>query len=152
MSSTVPDGDRVFLDTNILVYCADNGDPDRQQLCRQFVHRLRSQHRAVISTQVLQEFYVVATRKAGVDSLSAKAICGNLRHMPSVTVTADLIEQAIDCHLSDQLSFWDALIVVSARSAGCAFLLSEDLNPGQTIRGLRIVEPAGAATLLSLEE
>ena len=135
---------RVFLDTNILVYCCDTSAPERQQRCRDLVSHLRSQRRAVISTQVLQEFYVVATRKAGINPQQARAICRNLRHLPTVTVTPDLIEQAIDCHQTDQLSFWDALIVVSAQSAGCTELLTEDLNASQTIRGLRIVDPSEA--------
>lgn len=136
---------RTFIDTNILVYCSDSGDPQRQQHCRQLVSHLRSQHRAIISTQVLQEFYVVATCKTGIAPAQAKAICRNLRNMPIVTVTPDLVEQAIDCHQADHISFWDALIVVSARSAGCTVLLSEDLNAGQTIRGLRVVAPADTA-------
>lgn len=140
-----PDG--IFLDTNVLVYCSDSGEPERQERCRRLVRHLRSQHRAVISTQVLQEFYVVATRKAGIAPLKAKAISSNLRQMPTVTVTPELIEQAIDCHQADQLSFWDALIVVTACSAGCAYLLTEDLNPGQSIRGLTVVNPAEADSL-----
>ena len=83
------DPGRVFLDTNILIYCADRGDPARQQHCRHLVRTLRSRHRAVISTQVLQEFYVVATRKAGVDPQTAKAMCINLGRMPTITVTPD---------------------------------------------------------------
>ena len=143
------DPGRVFIDTNILVYCADRGDSQRRQRCRELVRHLRSQHRAVISTQVLQEFYVVATAKAGVDPVKAKAICANLGQMPTVTVTSNLIEQAIDCHQSARISFWDALVVVSARNADCTHLLTEDLNPGKAIAGVRVVHPTDADPFLS---
>jgi len=71
----------------------------------------------------------------------------DFRRLPTITVTPDLIEGAIDCHQADHISFWDALIVVAAESAGCAVLLTADLNAGQTIRGVRIVDPADGAAL-----
>ena len=135
---------RVFLDTSVLVYCSDTDDPQRQQRSRRLLGSLRPQHRAVISTQVLQEFYVVATRKAGISPPQAREICRHLSQLPTVTVSPDLVDQAIDCHQTHHISFWDALIVVSARSAGCTVLLSQDLNPGQDLDGLLVVHPASA--------
>ena len=138
---------RVFLDTNILIDCADRHDPVRQQLCRTHLLALQESGRAVISTQVLQEFYVVATRKLGLPPGPAREFVADLRQLPTVTVTPDLIEQAISCHQADRISLWDALIVAAASSAGCTVLLSADLSADQTIRGLRITDPTEAASL-----
>lgn len=147
-SSTVSDpvsgsaaATRVFLDTNVLVDCADRHDLDRQQLCRAHLLGLQESGRAVISTQVLQEFYVVATRKLGLRADQAGGFVSDFRRMPIVTVTPELVEQAITCHQADRISFWDALIVVSASSTGCTVLLTGDLNAGQAIRGLRVADP-----------
>ncbi len=109
---------RVFLDTNVLVDCADRHDPHRQQLCRAHLLALQKSGRAVISTQVLQEFYVVATRKLGLRADQPGGFVSDFRRMPVVTVTPELVEEAITCHQADHISFWDALIVVSASSAG----------------------------------
>lgn len=135
-------GPAVFLDSNILGYCADDHEPERQQLCRRHLHDLRSAGRAVISTQVLQEFFVTGTGKLGLSVPHARRLVSEFRRLPTVTVTPDLVEQAIDCHQSDRIAFWDALIIVAAASAGCGTVLTEDMNPGQTIRGVRIVPPS----------
>ena len=132
----------VFLDTNVLIYTADRHDPVRQQRCRSHLKALRASGRAVISTQVRQEFYVVAIRKLGIAPPKAREILTDLRQIPTVSVTPDLIDQAIACHQADRISFRDALIIAAAGSAGCATLLSEDLNAGQTILGVRIESPS----------
>ena len=138
---------RVFFDTNILVDCADQHDLDRQRLCRTHLLALQASGRVVISTQVLQEFYVVSTRKLGLSSGQAREFLADFRRLPTVTVTSDLIEHAIDCHEADHISFWDGLIVVAAENAGCSALLTADLNAGQTIRGVRVVDPADETVL-----
>lgn len=143
--TTAPD--LVFLDSSILVDCADGHDPARQQLCRSHLRALRNADRAVVSTQVLQEFFSVATGKLGLSVDHARELVHGFRHLPTVVVTPDLIEQAIGCHQADGISFSDALIVVAAASAGCAALLSGDLNAGQTIRGVRVISPADAAAI-----
>ena len=147
--TSASDAERVFLDTNVLVYTVDQTEHQRRHRCRDLLGRLRSSGRAVISTQVLQEFYVVTRRKAGIADQRAAAMFRNLRQLPTVTVTPDLIDQAIACHQADRIAFWDALVVVSAASAGCAAVLSEDLNAGQTIQGVQVVDPATAESLFA---
>ena len=131
----------VFVDTNIIVYTLDNNDPKKRDRCRNFLATVHKEGTGVISTQVLQEFYVVATRKLGVEPQLAKEILHALQNLTLVTVTPQLIGAAIDCSRVHQLSFWDALIVVSAESARCGELWTEDLNHGQVIRGVRIHNP-----------
>lgn len=96
---------------------------------------------AVISTQVLQEFYVASTVKLGVGPLTAKGLVHAFENMEAVCVDPYLIREAIDVSILNILSFWDALIVAAAASARCEALYSEDLNAGQIIRGVRIENP-----------
>lgn len=130
-----------FLDTNILIYQLDARDPVKQGRCRGIVKALASSHEAVISTQVLQEFYVACTTKLKVKPLLVKAIMHGFENMEVVTVGAELISEAIDTSLQYQLSFWDALGVVAAESAKCKYLLTEDLNEGKIVRKVRIQNP-----------
>jgi predicted nucleic acid-binding protein len=132
---------KVFLDTNILVYAQDGRAPKKQKRSREIITTLVEQDAGVVSTQVLQEFYVAATRKLGVDPLAAKAVLKTLSMFEMVQVTPALIDEAVDGSILNRISFWDALVVVSAASSGCGQIYSEDLNPGQRIRGVEIFNP-----------
>lgn len=136
-------GSRVFLDTNVLVYAADPRFPARRKTARKLMTSLKEQsdRQGVVSTQVLQEFYIVATTKLDLPPQAAKAAIHALGHYDVVTITAGLIAEAIDCSIVSQLSFWDALIVSAAESACCETLVTEDLQAGQVLRGVRIVNP-----------
>jgi len=132
---------RVFLDSNVLVYAQDAGSAKKQRVSREVIARLSSSAEGVISTQVLQEFYVAATRKLGVPPLAAKGILKTFAVFDTIQVSPALIQDAIDCSILNQLSFWDALILAAASAAGCGVVLSEDLNPGQQILGVRVENP-----------
>lgn len=132
---------KIFVDTNILVYAADGSEPMKQKTSRMLLKALRNEQSGVISTQVLQEFYVTAVKKLGIDSITTKSIVHALRNFETVVVDEDLIEEAIDCSVLNRLSFWDSLVVVSAEKAHCHVLWTEDLNHGQVIRGVRIENP-----------
>ena len=132
---------KVFLDTNILCYSMDHGDKRKMKASRKLLERMQAEGKGVISTQVLQECYMTATKKLGMDALHAKGIIASFEHFEIVTVTGSLIREAIDCQILHRISFWDALIVVAAESARCDRLWTEDLNMGQIIRGVRIENP-----------
>jgi predicted nucleic acid-binding protein len=132
---------KFFVDTNILVYTLDQNDPVKQQTSRALLRQSPTQNNAVISTQVLQEFYVTATQKLRVSPLLAKNILRTLQKIETISITPALIEQAIDCSILNQISFWDALIAVSAESSRCEILLTEDLNNGQLISGVLVQNP-----------
>jgi predicted nucleic acid-binding protein len=132
---------KVFIDTNILVYSLDQADSAKQKRCRECIKILGKENNGVISTQVMQEFYVASTVKLGADPLIVKDILRSFERFETVGVTPELIREAIDCSIINRLSFWDALIVVSAESARCEILWTEDLNPGQVIRGVRVENP-----------
>jgi len=132
---------RIFVDTNILVYSLDQFDPQKQSQCRTLLKSLKGDLRGVISTQVMQEFYVAATKKLSADPLLVKDILHSFQRFETVIITPEFIKDAIDCSLINRLSFWDALIIVAAESANCEKLWSEDLNDGQIIRGVCIENP-----------
>lgn len=132
---------KVFVDTNILIYSLDQSNPGRQKKARSCLEQMQNEEEGVISTQVMQEFYVAATKKLGVEPLTAKGILRLFENFEVVVVTASLIKDAIDCHILNQISFWDALIVMTAESAQCEKIWTEDLNDGQTIQGVRIENP-----------
>ncbi|RLC21762.1 MAG: PIN domain nuclease [Deltaproteobacteria bacterium] len=132
---------KIFIDTNILVYTMDKHDTAKQQKCRGLLKSLAQDNLGVISTQVLQEFYVVATKKLKVDPLAAKDILASFEYFEIIAVTPQFIKDAIDISIINMISFWDALIVASAEHAKCSVILTEDLNHGQIIRGVKINNP-----------
>ena len=132
---------KTFIDTNVFLYSVDGRDPRKQRRAREVLRKLLSENGGVISTQVLQEFYVAATRKLGIAPLVAKSLLEPFSALEVVTVDMDLIREAIDCSILNQISFWEGLIVVSAEKARCARVWTEDLNTGQAIRGVRIENP-----------
>jgi predicted nucleic acid-binding protein len=132
---------KAFVDANILVYAQDADAPRKRRLCRELITRLAASGDGVISTQVMQEFFVAATRKLGVAPLAAKGILKTFTVFEIVQVTPALIHDAIDCAILNQLAFWDALILAAAAAAGCATVYSEDLNAGQTVLGVTIQNP-----------
>ena len=132
---------KVFGDTNILVYSMDVHELARMKKSRAMLKRLKKEMYGVISTQVLQEFYVTATKKLLADPIIVKDIIRSFENFEVVTITPAIIEDAIDCSILNRISFWDALIVSAAEWAKCAVLWTEDLNPGQVIRGVKIENP-----------
>lgn len=132
---------KAFLDTNIVVYAQDVDAPDEQRRCREIIATFGQSGDGVISTQVLQEFYVAATRKLGMQPLAAKAVLKTLSLFEVVQVSPGLIQEAVDCSILNELSFWDALVLAAASAAGCVTIYSEDLNAGQTILGVKVENP-----------
>ena len=132
---------KIFIDTNILVYAMDEDEPAKQTRCRELLASLGNSSQGVISTQVLQETFVATTRKLNVEPLKARAVLQSLQVLEIVTITSSLIFTAIECSHRDQLSFWDALIITAAAHAKCETIWTEDLNAGQIIQGVHIVNP-----------
>lgn len=132
---------KVFLDTNVLVYASDHDSPGKMRTARALMQRVASDGGGVVSTQVIQEFFVAATRKLAIEPLKAKAIVATFHPLELVTVCLDDITDAIDGHILWQISFWDALILRAAERASCSIVYSEDLNPGQLYGGVEVRDP-----------
>ena len=133
--------DRSFFDTNILIYADDADAGPKRNLALDLLNNHIRAGTAVLSTQILQEYYSVATRKLGISHEVARRKVELLGRLDLVQVDLDLILAAIDIQRLHSLSFWDALVVRSAVVSGCTVLLSEDLQDGRLIDGLRILNP-----------
>lgn len=134
---------RTFFDTNILLYLFDASYPEKKARAQEVLEEEVGADRAVLSTQVLQEFYVNATRKLAtpLSHEVAESRVRDFASLPLVQVDAVLILAAIARSRSMSFSFWDALIIESALSAGADLLLTEDLQHGQAFEGLRVEDP-----------
>jgi len=133
--------DRFFVDTNVLVYANDRSSPRKKERAREIISEAFSTRCGCVSTQVLQEFFVVAVRKAGIPHANARSQVAELSRLQTVLIDSDLVLGAIDLHLLHQLSFWDALIIKSASAGGCRTLYTEDMNHGQLIDGVHLTNP-----------
>jgi predicted nucleic acid-binding protein len=132
---------KIFIDTNIFIYTLDQKDEKKRDLARKIVKKVVESHQPVISTQVIKEFYVVASNKLKADPIVVKNIIHNFHNMEIVNNDLELIEQAIDISILSQLSFWDSLVIAAAEKANCEYVLSEDLNSGQSYRGVKVLNP-----------
>jgi predicted nucleic acid-binding protein len=134
---------RVFVDTNVLVYQLDQREPDKQVQARSWLDHLWGTQAGRTSFQVLQEFYITVTRKLepGLEPEAARKIVRALWAWRPVSVDERIFTDAWSIQDRFQLSWWDALIVSAARSAECPYLLTEDLQHGQDLDGVRVVSP-----------
>lgn len=132
---------RSFFDTNVLVYSDDADTPDKRERALEVLARCRLDGSGVLSTQVLQEYFVTATRKLGVEPAIARRKVELLARFDLVPLGLTDILGAVDLHRLHGLSFWDALIVRAAQQAACSVLYTEDLQHGRRFDGLEIVDP-----------
>ena len=135
--------DRVFVDTNVFVYLFDGDTPDKQSVARELVAELSKNAILVLSTQVLQEFYVSVLRKLEkpLPPRQAQQATEELSAYTVVQVDTPLIFRAIELSQSETVSFWDALIIRAAMEAGCVRILSEDLQDGRSFGDTRVANP-----------
>jgi predicted nucleic acid-binding protein len=135
--------DRAFLDTNVLVYSVDESPAEIVKHARAVELLSQQADDLVVSTQVLQEFYVVSTRKLAhplSEERAARAVRG-IAKLDVVGIDVPLVLAAVDTSRAAKVSLWDALIIEAASRAGCDRVLSEDLSAGQVISGVRIENP-----------
>ena len=132
---------RSFFDTNVLVYADDKAAPAKQHRSVELVAEHRRAGTGVVSLQVLQEYFVTATRKLSVDVRLARRKVELLAEFDVAAPDVADILAAIDLHRLHGFSFWDALILRAAKQAGCSVLLSEDFQESREIDGVRVVNP-----------
>lgn len=134
--------ERTFVDTNVWVYAVDRADPAKQARAIELLSPANAGS-IVTSAQVLGEFYTTVTRKLArpVGQDEAATMVDQMRRLPVVEITADGVTAAIAGSRTWRLSYWDALIVVAAQTAGCTRLLSEDLADGATYGSVRVRTP-----------
>lgn len=132
---------RSFFDTNILVYTDDDDAPAKQRVARELWHEHRREGTGVVSLQVLQEYFVTVTGKLKHDTRKARRKVELLAEFDVAVPEVSDIIAAIDLHRLHGFSFWDALVLRSAKQSGCRVLLTEDFQDGSEIDGVRVLNP-----------
>jgi predicted nucleic acid-binding protein len=132
---------RSFLDTNILVYTDDHDTPKKRDRALEFVARARLEGWGVVSTQVLQEYFVAATMKLRVPVAIARRKVELFGRLNLVQIDLPDVLGAIDLRRLHTVGFWDALILRAAQRAGCVTLFTEDLQHGARFDGVEVVNP-----------
>jgi predicted nucleic acid-binding protein len=131
----------VFVDSNVLIYAVDQGNPGKHEVARLWRAELWKSRRGRTSFQVLQEFYANVIRKWPASRDEARAEVRNLLAWRPVMVDEQILEDAWRLQDRNLLSFWDALIVAAAKASSCRYLLTEDLQPDQDFDGVVVVNP-----------
>ena len=143
MSAEAKGRERLFVDSNLFVYAYDQSAGRKREVARDLIAELWETRSGCASVQVLQELFVNLTRKVP-NPLSTREAASLVRDISAWTIhspgSGDVLS-AIDLHERSGVSFWDAMILTSARTLGCRTLYSEDLNAGQSYDGVRVVNP-----------
>jgi len=131
-----------FLDTNVLVYAYDPGDPHKQRIAQDLVRKALA-GAILVSTQVLGEFAVTLLHKAVPAALpeGVTAVLDALAPIRVVVCDRDVVRRAVEVRAEYGLHFYDGMIVAAAERGGCARIWSEDLNAGQKYFGIPVENP-----------
>jgi predicted nucleic acid-binding protein len=135
--------DRVFVDTNVLVYSRDASEPPKQKQAMAWMARLWSEQTGRLSFQVLNEFYVTVTNKLqpGMDRPSAREDVRSLLAWRPIPLDIRVVEGAWRIQDRYKLSWWDALIVSAAQVSDCRYLLTEDLQETRNMGNVEVINP-----------
>lgn len=136
-------GDRVFVDTNVIVYAYDKDAGKKHRIAADIMKDLWRSGRGTISTQILQEFFVTLTKKisAPMDISVVRETIRRLSKWDVAIIDVDTIIRATELQERYNYSFWDSLVVAAAIASGVRTIFSEDLSDGQTIEGITIKNP-----------
>ncbi|MDD2713162.1 MAG: PIN domain-containing protein [Simplicispira sp.] len=137
----MPTGPIVFVDTNVLIYADDTRDAVKQARARAWLLALWQQRAGRLSTQVLSAYYVNVTRKLGLAQGDARAKVRRFQVWQPWQIDHQTVETAWGVEARFGLSYWDSLIVAAAAQSGCSHLLSEELQHGQQIDAVTILNP-----------
>ena len=135
--------DRIFLDTNVMVYTLDSGSLIKQEKAKELLNQFYSNRNYRISTQVVQEFCNVCLKKV-IPTVPEKKLSEFVSTLPPdqvETVNINTITRALSIKEHFNYSLWDSLIIASAILAGCNILYTEDMHPNQIVDDLKIVNP-----------
>lgn len=136
---------RSFIDTNVLIYAEASDAPAKQQLALSLLKQLYESAQGVLSTQVLQEYCNVALKKLKLPAQHVRAQLELYAQFEIVQVSPAIIHAGLDLHQTRSIGFFDAIIMASAHAAGCAVVYSEDMNAGEVMAGVQIINPFAVA-------
>jgi len=132
---------RSFVDTHILVYAEASDAPLKQRAALSLLKGLFDEGLGVLSTQVLQEYCNVALKKLKLPAAYVRSQLDFYEQFEVVQVTPAIIHAGLDLHQTRSVAFFDAIVLASAHAAGCDRLWTEDMNAGEVVNGVRIVNP-----------
>ncbi len=132
---------RSFIDTNVLVYAEASDAPYEQRSALDLLKRLYEQGLGVVSTQILQEYCNVALKRLKLPAQYVRSQLDLYEQFELVQVTPAIIRAGLDLHQTRSVAFFDAIVLASARAAGCSVLWTEDMNAGEVVNGVRISNP-----------
>ena len=132
---------RSFVDTNILIYADASDEQVKQRAALALIKQLYDSACGVLSTQVLQEYCYVALKKLRLPVQHIRDQLDLYEQFEVVQVTPSIIRAGLELRQTHSVGFYNVIIIASAQIAGCSVLFSEDLNTGETIAGVRIVNP-----------
>ena len=133
--------ERSFIDSNILVYTDDAAFPEKQEIAMALLETGWNSGNIILSTQVLQEYFSAVTRKLAVSAETAQRKIELLGCLDIVSIQHQDILRAIEIHRLNKFSFWDSLIIRMAQKTSCNILYSEDMQHGQKVGDVKIVNP-----------
>ena len=135
--------ERIFVDTNVLVYTRDSSEKLKQRRAGEWMKQLWATQSGRLSVQVLQEFYVTVTQKLkpGMTRAAAREDVRNLSKWRAVGSSPELLEVAWRVQDDFRVSWWDSLIIAAALRTDCRYVLTEDLDDGTELDGVRIIDP-----------
>ena len=143
----------ISFDSNILVYAADSGAGQRHGVAVDLIERSIRRGNCIQTLQSFCEFFSVVTRKSGIETGAAAAFVEGWRSVVLVeAATPDDLSAAMRAVAMYRIGFWDAILWATARRAGVRTLFSEDFQDGQTIEGVRILNPFAAHNATSIEQ
>ena len=132
---------KIFLDTNILAYIFDSRDIAKKTKAKELFSKLVIENNCMISTQVLQELFNVMTKKLKYSKEDAQKIITSLLNLNVHQVSTTDIQMAMKISSESQFTIYDSLIIAAAKAESCKIVYSEDLNAGQVVEGVKIVNP-----------
>lgn len=136
-------GDKVFVDTNVIVYAYDKDAGEKHRVAAEIMKELWRSGLGTISTQILQEFFATLTKKISkpMEISVVRETIRRLSRWDVLLIDVDIVLRATELQERYKYSFWDSLIIAAAIAGGAHTILSEDLADGQTIQGLTIKNP-----------
>ena len=140
-------GGRDFLDTSVVVYAYDEGEPAKRAVAQGLLKGCILEDTGMLSAQVLGEFYVAVTRRIATPMSPAEAqrVVEQLQHLPVLLIDSALARRAMETSDRYQIASWDGLIVAAAERGKCSRILSEDLSEGQIYHGVTVMKPFSEA-------
>lgn len=133
--------ERVFIDTNVFVYADDADEPAKRAVAQRTIVQLATEQRGVVSTQVLMEYVAAGRRQLGLAIPHCRQAVLLMSRFDIVLIRLEHVLGALDLASTYSISHWDALILKTASASGCTRLLTEDMQHGQMIDGVRIDNP-----------